>query len=177
MITKNDVIFRRKTAIQNKALVKVTPSNYTVGPPLPELEGQKQRSDRERIMKWLDDQPPLPVVFLCFESLGSFEPDQLAHIANALEQSGYRFLWSVRSPIPKGFTYGTAECSNFSEILPEGFLERVENRGLVCAWAPQIEVLAHEAVGGFVSHCGWNSTLQSLWHGVPVATWPLYAEL
>ncbi|XP_071909632.1 UDP-glycosyltransferase 71K1-like [Coffea arabica] len=98
-------------------------------------------------MKWLDDQPPLPVVFLCFESLGSFEPDQLAHIANALEQSGYRFLWSVRSPIPKGFTYGTAECSNFSEILPEGFLESVENRGLVCAWAPQIEVLAHEAVG------------------------------
>ncbi|CDP09594.1 unnamed protein product [Coffea canephora] len=116
-------------------------------------------------MKWLDDQPPLSVVFLCFESLGSFEPDH-----------GFRFLWSVRSPIPKDFTYGTAECSNFSEILPEGFLESVENRGLVCGWAPQIEVLAHEAVGGFVSHCGWNSTLQSLWNGLPVARWPLYAE-
>ncbi|CDP21107.1 unnamed protein product [Coffea canephora] len=89
---------------------------------------------------------------------GTLEPDQLAEMAIAVEQSGYRFLWS------------------FSGILPESFLERTKNRGLVCGWAPQVEVLAHEAVGGFVSHCGWNSTLESLWHGVPIATWPLYAE-
>ncbi|CDP09584.1 unnamed protein product [Coffea canephora] len=112
-------------------------------------------------MKWLDDQPPSSVVFLCFGSMGSFEPDQLAEMALALEWSGYRVLWSH---------------SNISEMLPQGFLERVQNRGLVSSWAPQMEVLAHEAVGGFVSHCGWNSILESLWHGVPVATWPVYAE-
>lgn len=68
------------------------------------------------------------------------------------------------------------EYTNFSEILPDGFLERTQNRGLVCGWAAQAEVLAHEAVGGSVSHCGWNSILESLWNGVPIATWPIYAE-
>lgn len=152
-----------------------TPPIYIVGPLL-DLEGEKLKPDCERIMKWLDVQPPSSVVFLCFGSMGSFEPDQLAEMAIALEQSGCRFLWSVRSPESKDFTKPPGEYSGFLGILPEGFLERTKNRGLVCGWAPQVEVLAHEAVGGFVSHCGWNSTLESLWHGVPIATWPLYAE-
>ncbi|XP_027175237.1 UDP-glycosyltransferase 71K1-like [Coffea eugenioides] len=153
-----------------------TPPIYTAGPLL-DLEGKRQDSDCERIMKWLDDQPPSSVVFLCFGSMGSFEPDQLAEMAIAIERSGYRFLWAVRSPPSKDdTTKRMGEYSNLSEVLPEGFLERTENRGLLCGWAPQMEVLAHEAVGGFVSHCGWNSTLESLWYGVPVATWPLYAE-
>ncbi|XP_027174228.1 UDP-glucose flavonoid 3-O-glucosyltransferase 6-like [Coffea eugenioides] len=113
---------------------------------------------------------------LIIGSRGTLEPDQLAEMAIAVEQSGYRFLWSVRSPGSKDFTKPPGEYSSFSGILPEGFLERTQNRGLVCGWAPQVEVLAHEAVGDFVSHCGWNSTLESLWHGVPIATWPLYAE-
>ncbi|XP_027122152.2 UDP-glycosyltransferase 71K1-like [Coffea arabica] len=150
-----------------------TPPIYTVGPLL-DLEGRKQEPDHEKVMKWLDDQPPSSVIFLCFGSMGSFEPDQLAEMALALERSGYRFLWSVR--LSKAYTKGIGEHSNISEMLPQGFLERVENRGLVSSWAPQMEVLAHEAVGGFVSHCGWNSILESLWHGVPVATWPVYAE-
>jgi UDP:flavonoid glycosyltransferase YjiC (YdhE family) len=48
--------------------------------------------------------------------------------------------------------------------------------GIVCGWVPQAKVLAHKAIGGFVSHCGWNSILESLWYGVPIATWPVYAE-
>uniref|UniRef100_M8BUD8 Putative hydroquinone glucosyltransferase n=1 Tax=Aegilops tauschii TaxID=37682 RepID=M8BUD8_AEGTA len=61
--------------------------------------------------------------------------------------------------------------------LPEGFLERTKSRGLaVAGWAPQVRVLAHPATAGFMSHCGWNSTLESLASGVPMITWPLYAE-
>lgn len=159
-----------------------TPPIFPVGPLL-NLKGQKKPgsdsdSDPEKIMKWLDNQPPSSVLFLCFGSRGGFELPQLAEIATALERSGQRFLWSVRQPPRKNLGgNGTQnEVENFSQVLPEGFLERTENRGLVCGWTPQAEVLAHEAVGGFVSHCGWNSILESLWHGVPIATWPIYAE-
>ncbi|KAL3497872.1 hypothetical protein ACH5RR_040604 [Cinchona calisaya] len=114
------------------------PPIYTVGPVL-NFKIEKQLKSKI-IMNWLDNQPTSSVVFLCFGSLGGFEPPQLTEIATALERSEIRFLWSARPPPPK------------------------------------LEVLAHEAVGGFVSHCGWNSILESLWNGVPIATWPVYAE-
>ncbi|XP_071907770.1 UDP-glycosyltransferase 71A15-like [Coffea arabica] len=150
------------------------PPVYTVGPVLSVED--KKKPEFEKIMQWLDNQPSSSVVFLCFGSLGGFEKPQLEEIATALEWSGLRFLWSVRPPPPKDFNLKPVEYTNFSDVLPAGFLDRTENRGLVCGWAPQVEVLAHEAVGGFVSHCGWNSTLESLWNGVPIAAWPVYAE-
>jgi len=52
----------------------------------------------------------------------------------------------------------------------------LEGKAMICGWAPQVEVLAHKAIGGFVSHCGWNSILESVWFGVPILTWPIYAE-
>jgi UDP:flavonoid glycosyltransferase YjiC (YdhE family) len=62
-------------------------------------------------------------------------------------------------------------------LLPEGFLERTQDRGfLVNSWAPQVEILNHGSVGGFVTHCGWNSVLEALCAGVPMVAWPLYAE-
>jgi UDP:flavonoid glycosyltransferase YjiC (YdhE family) len=62
-------------------------------------------------------------------------------------------------------------------LLPEGFLERTKDRGfLVNSWAPQVEILNHGSVGGFVTHCGWNSVLEALCAGVPMVAWPLYAE-
>ncbi|CAN0922070.1 UDP-glycosyltransferase 72B1 [Linum grandiflorum] len=61
--------------------------------------------------------------------------------------------------------------------LPEGFVERTKGRGMVVrSWAPQAEVLSHPSTGGFLSHCGWNSTLESMINGVPMIAWPLYAE-
>ncbi|XP_059662941.1 UDP-glycosyltransferase 71K1-like [Cornus florida] len=150
------------------------PPIYTAGPLL-DLQGQNHlpQSDRDNIMKWLHCQPSLSVVLLCFGSMDtfSFSATQLAEMAAGLERSGHRFLWSIRRP-PSPI--GVPE--DYEEVLPPGFLKRVEGRGMVCAWVPQVEVLAHEAVGGFVSHCGWNSILESLWFGVPVVTWPIYAE-
>lgn len=147
------------------------PPVYTVGPVL-DLKGPPNpaldEAQHDNIMKWLDDQPPLSVVFLCFGSMGSFDETQVKEMALGLESSGHRFLWSLRSHTPNALA---------DDVLPEGFLDRIKGKGMICSgWAPQMEVLAHKAIGGFVSHCGWNSILESLWHGVPIVTWPIYAE-
>ncbi|KAJ0028267.1 hypothetical protein Pint_36654 [Pistacia integerrima] len=148
------------------------PPVYTVGPVI-DLESQSDKlvldvTRRNEIMKWLDDQPDSSVVFLCFGSWGSFGEERVKEIVIGLEQSGVRFLWSLRKP--------PLEDKFEEEILPNGFLEKTKEIGLVCGWAPQKEVVAHKSVGGFVSHCGWNSILESLWFGVPIVTWTMYAE-
>ncbi|CAH8383965.1 unnamed protein product [Eruca vesicaria subsp. sativa] len=148
------------------------PPVYPVGPIL-SLEDraspdEEEAADKTRILRWLEEQPECSVVFLCFGSRGSVDEAQVKEIAHALEVVGCRFLWSIRT--------GSGERTDPTDVLPEGFMGRVAGKGLVCGWAPQVEVLEHKAVGGFVSHCGWNSTLESLWFGVPVATWPMYAE-
>ncbi|XP_021826589.1 UDP-glycosyltransferase 71A16-like [Prunus avium] len=151
-----------------------TPPLYPVGPIL-NLKSDHNHEGSE-ILRWLDDQPPSSVVFLCFGSMGSFGEDQVKEIACALEHSGLRFLWSLRQAPPKGMIAFPSDYADHKGVLPEGFLDRTVGIGKVIGWAPQVAILAHRAIGGFVSHCGWNSTLESLWHGVPVATWPMYAE-
>ncbi|CAN1249928.1 Anthocyanidin 3-O-glucosyltransferase 6 (Fragment) [Linum perenne] len=146
------------------------PPVYPVGPILELKRGGGGGDDRgSEIMNWLNEQPPSSVVFLCFGSNGCFNEKQVKQIATALERTGYRFLWSLRRPPPKDY-------ENPAEILPEGFLERTSGVGKIIGWAPQTAILAHPSMGGFVSHCGWNSILESLWFGVPIATWPIDGE-
>ncbi|KDP42778.1 hypothetical protein JCGZ_00477 [Jatropha curcas] len=155
-----------------------TPPVYPVGPILG-LEGDVVSDgsigDKE-IMKWLDDQAPESVVFLCFGSGGGFPEDQVKEIACALEHTGYRFLWSLRQLPPKGKMGPPSDYEDLAQVLPTGFLDRTDGIGKIIGWAPQTAILGHPAIGGFVSHCGWNSILESLWFGVPIATWPMYAE-
>ncbi|AET00316.2 anthocyanidin 3-O-glucosyltransferase 2 [Medicago truncatula] len=151
---------------------------YPVGPllnPEPKTKGTDESDD---IIKWLDDQPPSSVVFLCFGSRGSFDEDQVKEIAHAIENCGARFVWSLRKPSPKGIMVSPSDypLSDLESVLPEGFLDRTTGIGRVIGWAQQAQILAHPATGGFVSHCGWNSTLESIYFGVPIAAWPLYAE-
>ncbi|KAL9246436.1 hypothetical protein vseg_019971 [Gypsophila vaccaria] len=164
-------------AIQTLENNKELPPVYPVGPIL-ELnrEGEFDNEDKKSIMTWLDGQPESSVVFLCFGSMGSFDEEQVKEIANGLDKSGVRFLWTLRKPSSKGKLWDPNVNQTYLEDLPKGFLDRIVNRGKIISWAPQIDVLAHRAVGGFVSHCGWNSTLESLWFGVPIGTWPMYAE-
>ncbi|CAL0315636.1 unnamed protein product [Lupinus luteus] len=149
-----------------------TPPIYAVGP-LVDLKGQPNpnldQAQHDRILKWLNQQPLSSVVFLCFGSRGSFGPSQTREIALGLQHSGVKFLWAMHS---------APTIDNADKTLPEGFLEwmEVEGKGILCEWAPQVEVLSHKAIGGFVSHCGWNSILESLWFGVPILTWPIDAE-
>ncbi|KAM0841241.1 hypothetical protein ACQ4PT_059097 [Festuca glaucescens] len=150
------------------------PTVYPVGPVLSLNPPTEQPHESVR---WLDAQPLASVVLLCFGSGGYSTATQAHEIAHGLERSGHRFLWVLRGPPAAGAGTLQPTDANLGELLPEGFLERTKEKGLV--WptkAPQKEILAHAAVGGFVTHSGWNSILESLWFGVPMVPWPLYAE-
>ncbi|XP_010467854.1 PREDICTED: UDP-glycosyltransferase 71B6-like, partial [Camelina sativa] len=147
-----------------------TPRVYPVGPLLHlKNEARDDSVDKKQseILQWLDEQPPRSVVFLCFGSMGGFSEDQAREIAVALERSGHRFLWSLRRASPNIMKEPPGEFTNLEEILPEGFLDRTEERGKVIGWAPQVAVMEKPAIGGFVFHGGWDSTLGGLWFGVP----------
>lgn len=153
---------------------------YPVGPILSVGENRDKESKMVRqgsdVIEWLDGQSPSSVLFLCFGSRGYFEDDnQVTEIARALERSGVHFLWSLRKP-PLDSVEAPSDYSDLAEVLPREFLERTARTGRVIGWAPQAQILAHEAVGGFVSHCGWNSILESIYYGVPIATWPLFGD-
>ncbi|KAK4437419.1 UDP-glucose flavonoid 3-O-glucosyltransferase 6 [Sesamum alatum] len=154
------------------------PPIYPLGPILQQEGDQtdQEKQNQREIFEWLDMQPDSSVVFLCFGSQGFLGGDQVKEIAVALENSGHRFLWSLRKPPPKEKIEFPGEYENPEEVLPQGFMERTVEIGKVIGWAPQMAVLSHPAVGGFVSHGGWNSTLESVWCGVPMALWPLGAE-
>ncbi|KAG6498252.1 UDP-glycosyltransferase 71K2-like [Zingiber officinale] len=153
-----------------------TPPVYPVGPLIAREEGEKSR--HHECVAWLDGQPARSVVFLCFGSRGCFSAAQVGEIAAGLERSGCRFLWALRVASEEA-VLGMRKPADakLEEVLPEGFLERTKARGMVWpSWVPQAEILAHRAAGEFVTHCGWNSCLESLQCGVPLLGWPLYAE-
>lgn len=153
---------------------------YPIGPVVDREGPARWHPDswnHETVMKWLDDQPPSSVVFITTGSMGCLNPAQVREIAAGLERTGYRFLWSIREP-PKSKLDLPNDYTNLDDdqVLPPGFSERTKGKGLMCGWVPQVTILAHKAIGGFVSHCGWNSILEALYHGVPIGTWPIYAE-
>ncbi|KAF7014668.1 hypothetical protein CFC21_028644 [Triticum aestivum] len=154
-----------------------TPPVYCIGPLIKSEEVGVKRGDE--CLAWLDTQPKGSVVFLSFGSLGRFSAKQTRKVAAGLEASGQRFLWVVRSPPSNNSSKNSEKPPepDLDALLPQGFLERTQGRGLVMkSWAPQRDVLAHDAVGCFVTHCGWNSVLESVMAGVPMLAWPLYAE-
>ncbi|WOL07706.1 UDP-glycosyltransferase 71K1-like [Canna indica] len=152
------------------------PSVFPVGPLL--VYDKDDGTNRHECLAWLDQQPVDSVVFLCFGSKGCFEAPQVAEMAAGLECSGHRFLWMLRVPSQElERTMCKPADADLNEVLPEGFAERTKGRGMVWpSWAPQAAILAHPAVGVFVTHCGWNSCLESLQFGVPLLGWPLFAE-
>lgn len=157
-------------------ILESSPQIYPVGPILNQVQ-YVSRDVQSGILEWLDGQRPKSVVYISFGSLGSLPMDQVKELARGLERSGHRFLWCLRRPPPKNTIVDfPSEYENYEDVLPEGFLDRTAKVGKIVDWVPQLAVLSHAAVGGFVTHCGWNSTLESIWFGVPLATWPLEGE-
>ncbi|GJN17754.1 hypothetical protein PR202_gb04850 [Eleusine coracana subsp. coracana] len=153
---------------------RATPPVYCIGPLVSGGGAEKEHE----CLRWLEGQPDHSVVFLAFGSIGTFPKKQLEEIAIGLEKSGHRFLWVVRSPRSEDHKLGEPLLEpDLDALLPDGFLERTRERGLVLkSWAPQVDVLHHRATGAFVTHCGWNSTLEGIAAGQPLLCWPLYAE-
>ncbi|KAH7301205.1 hypothetical protein KP509_23G016200 [Ceratopteris richardii] len=113
-------------------------------------------------LEWLNAQKPRSVLYVSLGSIAILSKEQLHEVAIGLEASGLSILWVVRDDLT-----GIKGAS-----LPQGFLDRTQNRIRVVSWCPQLLVLSHEAVGGFLTHGGWNSSMEALSMGVPMLVWP-----
>lgn len=119
-------------------------------------------------LTWLDAQAPDSVVYVAFGSSGFLDATQFKELGDGLALSGRPFLWVVRPKFTTGVDVGQDWFDEFKR--------RVGGKGMVVAWAPQQRVLAHPSVACFVSHCGWNSTMEGVLHGVPFLCWPYFAD-
>ncbi|KAF8008985.1 hypothetical protein BT93_J0081 [Corymbia citriodora subsp. variegata] len=128
--------------------------------------------EKSEILDWLDNKEEKSTVFVSFGSEYFLSKQEMAEIAHGLEASNVNFIWVVR------FHDGERDAAvNGRSHLPEGFLRRVAGRGLVLeGWAPQAAILQHSSVGGFVSHCGWSSVLESIRFGVPIIAMPMHLD-
>ncbi|KAK1619966.1 hypothetical protein QYE76_025483 [Lolium multiflorum] len=122
--------------------------------------------EQDECLEWLDGRAPGSVVYVNFGSITVMTNAQMVEFAWGLAQSGRQFVWVVRRDLVKGD----------AAVLPEEFLAETAGRGLMPSWCPQQEVLDHPAVGAFLTHSGWNSTMESLCGGVPVISWPFFAD-
>ncbi|CAN6477369.1 unnamed protein product [Victoria cruziana] len=164
-------------ALNNGAVVAGFPSVFPIGPLAVGAEAEPEEgSGRDHLQEWLDQQHEKSVVYVSFGSRNALSSDQVLELAAGLDGSGCRFLWVVKA---KDVDRDEDEQAGrvLEELLPGGFLKKVKERGLVVnRWVQQEAVLAHPAVGGFVNHCGWNSVMEAVWHGVPIFSWPLTAD-
>ena len=117
-------------------------------------------------LSWLDKQNVGSVMYVAFGSISIHSQQQFEELALSLELIGLPFLWVVRSDVID---------RTLAEFL-DGFKTRINDRGMIVQWAPQEKVLAHPSTACFLSHCGWNSTLEGISMGVPFLCWPYFAD-
>uniref|UniRef100_A0A0D9VXX4 Glycosyltransferase n=1 Tax=Leersia perrieri TaxID=77586 RepID=A0A0D9VXX4_9ORYZ len=134
-------------------------------PPSPDGRGDGTREDAT--VCWLDAQPVKSVVYVALGSEAPLRVEKVHELALGLELAGTRFLWALRKPS------GVSDA----DLLPAGFEERTRGRGVVATrWVPQMSILAHAGVGAFLTHCGWNSTIEGLMFGHPLIMLPIFGD-
>lgn len=175
------IIFNTFEEFEKEALDAVIskfnyPNIYTIGP-LPVLGRHIAESEANslnsslwkpdtKVFDWLDGRKPESVVYVNYGSVTTMTGQHFQEFAWGLVKSNQPFLWIIRPDVVKGE----------SAILPQEFLEEIKDRGLLVNWCAQDQVLAHKAVGAFLTHCGWNSMMESICCGVPVICWPFFAD-
>ncbi|CAM8906951.1 unnamed protein product [Rhodiola kirilowii] len=122
--------------------------------------------DEPECMTWLSLKEPKSVLYLNLGSIAVMTPQQSTEFAWGLANSKQSFLWVIRPDM----------VASGAVVLPPEFLEETKGRGLLASWCSQEQVLNHPSVGGFLTHCGWNSTLESISAGVPMICWPFFAD-
>jgi hypothetical protein len=123
-------------------------------------------------LSWLDGRNPSSVLFVSFGSEATASMEQTTEFAHGLEMSGHAFLWVIRSDTVENM----CEVDKDFEAMFSEFVRRTRDRALLVSWAPQTAVLSHPSVGAFLTHCGWNSTIESIASGVPMLGWPRFAD-
>ncbi|KAK8715828.1 hypothetical protein V6N13_043154 [Hibiscus sabdariffa] len=160
-----------------------SPNIYTVGPLHLHLRTRLCESDQtlfeqspnsfykvdRSCLSWLDKQPKGSVLYVSFGSLTVLSSEQVFEFWFGLINSGKRFLWVLRPGI-------MPEKGDEGNNIPVELIKGTKERGCLVSWAPQEEVLGHGAIGGFLTHSGWNSTLESVVEGVPMICWPYFAD-
>lgn len=150
------------------------PHLYTVGPLSmlqrhlslkPNIESNLWKEDMG-CLDWLDKRTSRSVVYVNFGSLIIMTPEQLSEFSWGLAHSNHPFLWVIRPDLVKGGT----------EVISKNYMDEIKDRGLLVDWCPQEKVLHHPSIGGFLTHCGWNSTLESISEGIPMICWPFFAD-
>lgn len=120
-------------------------------------------------MKWLNSKQRCSTILASFGSEYFLSKEEMEELAYGLELSNVNFLWVVRFPVGTNIS--------LEEALPKGFLDRIGNRGkIVQGWAPQLRILQHSSIGGFVSHCGWSSVMEGLKLGIPIIAMPMHLD-
>ncbi|KAF2323278.1 hypothetical protein GH714_034438 [Hevea brasiliensis] len=147
-----------------KLMKKIVPVGPLVQDPI--FEDDEKIMDHHQVIKWLEKKERSSTVFVYLVPSIFLSTEDMEEIAYGLELSKAHFIWVVRFP--------TGEKINLEESLPKRYLERVQERGkIVEGWAPQQKILRHSSIGGFVSHCGWSSIMESMKFGVPIIAMPM----
>ncbi|RZB69518.1 7-deoxyloganetin glucosyltransferase isoform B [Glycine soja] len=159
-----------------EAFSSILPPVYSIGPLNLLVEdvddedlkaiGSNLWKEEPECMKWLDTKEPNSVVYVNFGSITIMTNEQLIEFSWGLANSNKSFLWVVRPDLVAGENV----------VLSLEFVKETENRGMLSSWCPQEQVLTHPAIGVFLTHSGWNSTLESVCGGVPMICWPFFAE-
>ncbi|XP_054785756.1 UDP-glycosyltransferase 708G1-like [Prosopis cineraria] len=154
-------------------LRKLIPPVFDIGPFMPcEFENVDNGNSVVTPLKWLDEQPQDSVVYVSFGSRTAMKRDQVREIGDGLLKSGCRFLWIVKDK-----SVDRDEEEEVEEIVGRELIAKLKKNGLVVkTWVDQRQILGHRSVGGFVSHCGWNSVTEAAWYGVRILAWPQHGD-
>ncbi|KZV26177.1 hypothetical protein F511_06344 [Dorcoceras hygrometricum] len=148
------------------ALNQILPT-YAIGPvnfSARDIKISKALVQQTDCTEWLQSKPPASVLYVSFGSFIQTTKQVIEEIAHGLVLADVNFIWVVRKNI--------ATDSDATSVLPGGFEQRVKEKGWIVPWCDQEAVLSHPGIGAFLTHCGWNSVLESMWHGVPILCYP-----